>query len=71
MASVDCESKVCMAVDVMHEELRRYRSLELRVEIRAAVVGFADMWWTADLAEARPDQVERQERNATEGKTHA
>ena len=71
MARVDCESKVYMAIDVMHEELRRYRSLELRVEIRAAVVGFADMWWTADLTEARPDQVDDRSEMPRKGITHA
>ena len=37
MARVDCESKVYMAINVMHEELRRHRALERRVEIPPAL----------------------------------
>ena len=56
MARVDCESKVYMAIDVMHEELRRYRELELRVEIPPALFKCGQsvlQWWASWMKDAK------------------
>ena len=56
MARVDCESKVYMAIDVMHEELRRYRALELRVEIPPALFKCGQsvlQWWASWMKDAK------------------
>ena len=56
MARVDCESKAYMAIDVMHEELRRYRELELRVEIPPALFKCGQsvlQWWASWMKDAK------------------
>ena len=56
MARVDYESKAYMAIDVMHDELRRYRKLELRVEIPPALFKCGQsvlQWWASWMKEAK------------------
>ena len=45
-----------MAIDVMHEELRRYRELELRVEIPPALFKCGQsvlQWWASWMKDAK------------------
>ena len=66
MARVDCESKVYMAIDVIHEELRRYRALELRVEIPPALFKCGEsvlQWWASWMKDAEETPASYHKKN--------
>ena len=51
----DRESKIYMTIDVMHEQLRRYRSQELRIEIPSAAFMCGQsvlQWWAPWMKDA-------------------
>ena len=55
MARGDRESNIYMTIDVMHEQLRRYRSQEIRVEIPPAVFKCGQsvlQWWAPWMKDA-------------------
>ena len=66
MARVDCESKVYMAIDVMHEELRRYRALELHVELLPALFKCGQpvlQWWASWFKDAEETPASYNKKN--------
>ena len=65
----DRESKIYMTIDVMHAELRRYRSQELRVEIPPAAFRCGQsvlQWWAPWMKDApeTPSHYNRKNRPA-------
>ena len=61
----DSESKVYMTIDVMHEELRRYRALELRVEILALFKCGQSVlqWWAPWMKDATVTPIHYNRKN--------
>ena len=65
----DRESKIYMTIDDMHEQLRRYRSQELRVEIPPALFKCGQsvlQWWAPWMKDApeTPPHYNRKNRPA-------
>ena len=69
MSRGDRESNICMTIDDMHEQLRRYRSQEFRVEIPPALFMSGQsvlQWWAPWMknAAATPSHYNKKHRPA-------